>query len=227
MVKVLLRLKYINSYTTIRRRPAPGPARSRAPPGPETGVARTCGRVGGGGVRSPAASPLRRSVEYAGYRGPGPDIAADEMEAVALQRIAFAAQQSDAVCPGRPQQAIEALAELGLRHPDLVGHGGCMPLAFRRLAAELSPKKEVAEACVLEQPREPLLAEVRHETRIRARAHVGHRLNPVPPQKCQEVLDGMVRVPDRVELRDGRPWRPGPAHRSGISRRPVGVGQRQ
>ena len=77
--------------------------------------------------------------------------------------------------------------------------GRCGGSSRTGLPPSSSAQEQVPDARVREDPREPLLAEVRHEARVRPGAHVGDGFDAVAPQQRKKVLDRMVGVPDREQ----------------------------
>ena len=101
------------------------------------------------------------------------------MQPVAVERVALPTHQRDAPLGDGLQQGLDAPRERRFADARLVIEVGERRIVLPRLAAELLAQEQVAEALVREGAREPLLAEVRHEARIRPGAHVGDRFDPV------------------------------------------------
>jgi hypothetical protein len=126
---------------------------------------------------------LRRAVRQyvADVERPRPQMAADQMQPVTIQRIALAAHQRHRLLGEGVHQLLDPPVERRFAHACPVVEPGLRRIVPHRLAAELLAQEQVPHALVREDAREPLLAEVRDEARIRPGAHVGDRFDPVAP----------------------------------------------
>jgi hypothetical protein len=120
-------------------------------------------------------------------------MARNQQSAVAVQRLALGAHEGDAMTRGALAQPVEAVAE-GVSRRDL-GMADA-----RALAAQLRAKEHIDDAGRAQAFRQRLAVELRIEARIRRRAYIGQRGDPVLAEQIEEALDRMVGMPDGEDV---------------------------
>jgi hypothetical protein len=143
-------------------------------------------------------------VQQVVHLGPGQqDGGVGEEAAVAAPPLGLRAHDRGAGLAGEREQPLEPALELLRGH--VVGitlELADPPPAVSRVAGRIAPPAELRKVAVYdpalaERPLELGRVEVGHPPRAREAAHIGHRLDPGPPEQVEEGAELVRRVADR------------------------------
>jgi len=123
---------------------------------------------------------------------------ADEQPAVALPRLALAAQQRDSTFATSRQQALYGSSKRGLLGYAVVARVTLLVVVLlpRRPPAKLLSQKEISHSYPTESDIQQLAVELRRNARVGIGADVHDELDPLTPQELREALKRVIRMTD-------------------------------